>query len=300
MEAPVLISVIMPACNAEQYIAKSIETVINQTYPHWELIVVDDGSTDNTKQIVLQNVEKDKRIKYFYQSNSGQGKARNHGIKYASGDWIAFLDADDLWMPPKLELQLQTLILNEVDLIFSDVSVIDEKGIQIRNTWGVEQQRYDGVNSLVSFLKSNKIPLLTVLAKKNAVLNVNGFSESFDLQYIEDYDLWIRMLQNGSTFISTNDMLAAYRMFEKQVLRRKTCFIKIALMIQQIDVKERALRIEKNKALRLWIKKCLGYQPFITNTDFRRMLSCYPYAASRLVCRVLNLFLSKRFIGKIL
>ncbi len=291
MEAPVLISVIMPACNAEQYIAQSIETVINQTYPHWELIVVDDGSTDNTKQIVLQNIEKDKRIKYFYQSNGGQGKARNHGIKYASGDWIAFLDADDLWMPPKLELQLQTLILNGVDLVFSDVSVIDEKGIQIRNTWGVEQQKYDGVNSLVSFLKSNKIPLLTVLAKKNAVLHVNGFSESYDLQYIEDYDLWIRMLQNGSTFISTNDMLAAYRMFEKQVLRRKTCFIKIALMIQQIDVKERALRIEKNKALRLWIKKCLGYQSVISNADFRKMLSCYPYATSRLVCQVLNLFL---------
>src|SRR5919106_5413407 len=97
-----LVSVIMPAYNAEKYIAGSIRSVIVQTYSDWELIVVDDGSTDSTATVVQEFVARDPRIKYIFQENGRLGKARNTGIRNSSGPLIAFLDSDDLWVPIKL------------------------------------------------------------------------------------------------------------------------------------------------------------------------------------------------------
>src|SRR5262249_61710555 len=104
-----LVSIIMPAYNAGKYIADSIQSVLAQTYSDWELIVVDDGSTDNTATVVQQFVTRDSRIKYFFQENGRLGKARNTGIKNASGSLIAFLDSDDLWLETQLELSFQPL-----------------------------------------------------------------------------------------------------------------------------------------------------------------------------------------------
>src|SRR5690349_25117803 len=100
-----LISVIMPAYNAEKFVAESISSVITQTYKNWELIIVDDGSTDNTKNIIEEFAKHDARIKYIYQENAKQGKARNTGIAMAKSGLVAFLDADDLWLPQMLESQ---------------------------------------------------------------------------------------------------------------------------------------------------------------------------------------------------
>src|SRR5262249_23306047 len=104
-----VVSIIMPAYNAGKYIADSIQSVLAQTYSDWELIVVDDGSADNTASIVQQFVTRDSRINYFFQENGRLGKARNTGIKEARGALIAFLDSDDLWLETKLELQLQAM-----------------------------------------------------------------------------------------------------------------------------------------------------------------------------------------------
>src|ERR1700759_692275 len=97
-----LVSVITPAYNAGNFIHETIDSVIAQTYTNWELIIIDDGSTDNTAAIVKQYVVRDSRIKYLYQQNGKQGKARNNGMTHSSGTIIAFLDADDTWTPHKL------------------------------------------------------------------------------------------------------------------------------------------------------------------------------------------------------
>ena len=115
------ISIIMPAYNAEKFIRESITSVLQQTYSNWELIIVDDGSTDNTKKIIQAFAQQDGRIHYIYQPNGKQGKARNAGIRHASGDLIAFLDADDLWTKDKLEKQGSLIRRTNADLIFSDV-----------------------------------------------------------------------------------------------------------------------------------------------------------------------------------
>src|SRR5262245_5671997 len=95
----------MPAYNAEKYIGAAIESVIAQTYADWELIVVDDGSTDNTAKVVRQVAARESRIKYLFQENCRLGKARNTAIQNSGGPLIAFLDSDDLWLPQKLEKQ---------------------------------------------------------------------------------------------------------------------------------------------------------------------------------------------------
>ena len=95
------VSVIMPAYNAATFIAGSIKSVVKQSFTNWELIIIDDGSTDNTKNIINCFINKDARIKYHYQQNGKQGKARNAGLALAKGKYIAFIDADDVWLPNK-------------------------------------------------------------------------------------------------------------------------------------------------------------------------------------------------------
>ena len=119
-----LVSIIMPSYNTELYIKKAILSVINQTYKNWELIIVDDCSSDNTDLIVKEI--KDNRIKYFKNcKNSGAAISRNKALKQANGKWIAFLDSDDLWKPQKLEKQLEFMIKNNYHFSYTNYEEID-------------------------------------------------------------------------------------------------------------------------------------------------------------------------------
>lgn len=121
-----LVSIIMPSYNTGNYIAESIQSVLNQTYENWELIIVDDCSTDNTDEIVASF--KDERIKYFKnETNSGAALTRNRALREAQGEWIAFLDSDDLWMPEKLERQIKFMEKNGYVFSYHEYEKIDEK-----------------------------------------------------------------------------------------------------------------------------------------------------------------------------
>jgi len=203
-----LISVIMPAYNAEKFIAVAIDSVIVQTFLSWELIIVDDGSTDNTAVIVKEFEKKDDRIRYIGQQHGGQGKARNNGILHSQSEFVAFLDADDVWMPEKLDKQIALMRDNDVDLVFSDAYIFKNKPGEITKL-NIKPGHYSGDDAVRQFLSSNHIPLLTALGKKSSIHKVNGFSERTDIH--EDYDLWLRMLINGSSFLGINSPLAYYR-----------------------------------------------------------------------------------------
>ena len=115
-----LISVIIPAYNCSKLIPNAIESVLGQTYSNLELIVVDDGSTDNTAEIILNYKNYNNNMKYIYQNNGGVSKARNTGIKQSVGEYIAFLDADDIWDKNKLEIQMKVINnCKNIDMIFS-------------------------------------------------------------------------------------------------------------------------------------------------------------------------------------
>ncbi|MEF2843823.1 MAG: glycosyltransferase family 2 protein [Catenibacterium sp.] len=120
-----LVSIIMPSWNTERFIAETIQSVLDQTYTNWELIIVDDCSSDNTDELVASF--KDERIKYLHnEKNSGAALTRNKALREAKGEWIAFLDSDDLWMPEKLEHQIDFMNKNGHSLSFTEYEKIDE------------------------------------------------------------------------------------------------------------------------------------------------------------------------------
>jgi len=186
--------------------------VLAQTYSDWELIVVDDGSTDDTASVVQEFCSRDGRIKYFFQENGRLGKARNTGITKASGSLIAFLDSDDLWLENKLELQTQALREQNADVVFcnayvfSDENPLDESR-QLQSSAG----RLAGAAFFDSLVLRNQIPVLTVLLKKSALEQTGLFEEAEPFHGCEDIDLWMRLAQAGFVFYGMPATLARYR-----------------------------------------------------------------------------------------
>ncbi len=212
-----LISVIMPAFNAEKFIQQSIESVLAQTYTDWELIIVDDGSTDNTKQIALRFVKKDERIKYIYQQNGKQGKARNTGLGNSRGELISFLDAEDLFVSSMLEKQVALINETKSDLVFSSIKYVDEQLNELSDKHIVACKKLEGISGAEILLKGdNPIPIITVLAKKDAINKAGAFKISNQLQFGEEYDLWLRMLLNNAKFVCNDEPLALYKMHPQQ------------------------------------------------------------------------------------
>jgi glycosyltransferase involved in cell wall biosynthesis len=124
-----LISIITPCYNSAYFLSQTIESVLVQTYQQWEMIIIDDCSTDDSYEIALRYAEKDKRIKvYRMEYNSSAAACRNKTIELSQGEYIAFLDSDDLWMPEKLEKQLNFMVEKGCDFSFTEYEHIDETG----------------------------------------------------------------------------------------------------------------------------------------------------------------------------
>ena len=179
------ISVVIPTYNRANHILNAIKSVQNQTYKIDEIIIVDDGSTDNTKEL-LNNQD----IKYIYQENHGVSSARNIGIKNCKNDWIAFLDSDDIWIDNKIELQVNSHKKNPDILISHTDEYWIRNGKQINKKY--HQQKPSGWCFLDN-LDSCKIGPSTTLLHKSIFKNIGYFDEN--LKVCEDYDLWLRILQ---------------------------------------------------------------------------------------------------------
>ncbi len=182
-----LISVIMPVYNGEKTIRETIESVFNQTFPDWELIVINDGSQDATLEIL--NSIQDPRLRVFSYPNAGQATSRNRGISQACGEYISFIDADDLWTPDKLEAQLQVLQANpQAAVAYSWTKCIDEVGQVSRRGSHISVTGDVYKNLLVvNFLENGSNPLI----RRQALNEVGSFDES--LTPAEDWDLWLRL-----------------------------------------------------------------------------------------------------------
>lgn len=189
-----LISIIIPAYNSAKYISLAVKSVLNQTYQDFELLIIDDGSTDNTKEIIESF--KDKRIEYIYQNNTGAASARNTGIKKAKGEYIAFLDADDRWKPDKLARQIKEITCNpETAMIYSAIEIIYE---EISDTKTVRFKKYNNNDFIKSLLVDpfKSIPLpSTVLIKKSSLHKAGEFNSDYFTG--EDWDLWLRVASFG-------------------------------------------------------------------------------------------------------
>jgi len=196
-----LISVIIPAYNAEQHIEEALHSVFNQTYPNVEIIVVNDGSTDSTLQVLNKYQSK---IKVLTQNNLGVARARNYAAEEATGDWLAFIDSDDRWTPDKLTTQFNSL---------------NKEGWSHTNSiyFGFNQDgktKRSDLSSLSGGLVFNKliienfITTSTVLINKELFLSHNGFDES--LKALEDWELWIRIARTEPLHYN-DEVLGEYR-----------------------------------------------------------------------------------------
>jgi len=185
--------VIIPVCNGEEYIAEAIDSVLAQTCPNVECVVIDDGSTDRTAEIVRGYGE---RVSYIHQANAERSAARNNGIAHASGKYVSFLDADDLLLPDKLTEQLAFLEGHpEFDVVYSRVKYFKENGK--RNYYVV--RRVTPTGDIVPFLiNANFIMLNSPLLRRGAVERVRGFDVTFS-RY-EDWDFLLRLALTGSRF----------------------------------------------------------------------------------------------------
>ena len=187
-----LVTIIMPTYNGSKWLKNAILSIQNQTYKHWELIVVDDGSTDNTAQIVMDLMQNEPRIKYFKnEQNLGIQKTLNRGLKEAKGEYVARLDDDDSW-PDPLKLKKQVDFLNE-----NSTYVLVGTGVIIVNEEGKELFRYllpEEDNVIRSkILSKNCFAHSSVLFRKDIVMNFGGYSEEEDVKHFEDYDLWMKL-----------------------------------------------------------------------------------------------------------
>ena len=179
------ISVIIPTYNRKNTLPRAVESVLNQTYKPVEIIIVDDGSTDGTKEWFSEMYP---LVHYIYQVNSGVSLARNTGINSARGDWIALLDSDDEWLPDKLELQVK-LLQNNAELRFCHTNEIwIRNGVRINQM--KKHQKYGG-NIFKKCLDICRISPSSSLFHTSVIKDVGLFDESLDV--CEDYDLWLRI-----------------------------------------------------------------------------------------------------------
>jgi len=206
------ISVIMPIYNGERYIVSAIESVLAQTYKNFEIVIVNDGSTDNSREKISAYL-KLPFVQYIEQVNRGVAAARNTAIRKAAGEWIAFLDQDDLWLPRKLEAQVDFMRAEPAaPMIHANVNWIDAHGQRVELDW---DNNVSG-NCLGQLFQRNRIAVVTVAVKKECLGAVGLLDES--LSGVDDYELWLRIARRFPIG-RLDEIVACYRFHELNTSR---------------------------------------------------------------------------------
>lgn len=217
MQQP-LVSVITPTYNAELFISATIESVCAQTYTNWELVIVDDASSDTTVDILKKYAAADDRIKFHVlETNSGAAIARNTAIEKASGSYIAFLDADDLWMPEKLFKQIAFMQENDIQICFSSYELMDEAGKSL----GKMVKALPKVD-FSKMLKSNYVGNLT------GIYNAEALGKVYmpNIRKRQDWALWLTLIKKVGYAYGIEEPLAKYRLRENSISSNKLNLLK--------------------------------------------------------------------------
>lgn len=208
-----LVSIITPVYNAEKFIEKTIESVLNQEYREWEMILVDDCSTDNSEKIIKEYMKSDERIRYIkLDENSGAAVSRNTAIKNANGRYIAFLDSDDIWTSDKLNIQINFMINNNIGFSFSDYKVMKEDGTIIDRIITVPKEiNYN------QYLKNTIIGCLTVVIDRK----ICGDFYMVNIRKNQDMATWLSILKRGHNAFGINKCLGIYRLVDGSISNNK-------------------------------------------------------------------------------
>ena len=242
-----LVSVIIPAYNVATYIGEAVESVLQQDFTEYEIIVINDGSLDTPElERILEPFSN--RIVYLKQLNAGISAARNAGLQVARGEYIALLDADDVWLPHKLSEQLEYIASHSYDMIYADALLIGE------SPWRPGTTFMDNSPSEVEVTVQSLLDLQctvvvsTVLVRKSVLNQINGFDEA-DRNITEDFDAWLRLAQMGARIGYQGKVLAKYRYRSDSVSAKRIRLHEAALRV--LDKTRRTMDLKPSETAAL-------------------------------------------------
>lgn len=218
------VTVVMAAKNYARFLPEAITSVLAQTWTDWELLVVDDGSTDDTPAAVRPYLA-DRRVRYVRSDRLGQARAKNLGVRLSRGRFVAFLDADDVWEPAKLERQLPRFARPQVGVVYSGRALIDEAGRPLPVPLAPPPPRG---RVLAELLIRNFVCFSSAVVRRDVFDHVGGFDPQWDLAI--DYDLWLRVARRYE-FESVDEPLVRYRTGHGNLSRRLLDRVETALAI---------------------------------------------------------------------
>ena len=288
-----MISVIIPTYNSDKYISEAIHSVLRQTCTDYEIIVIDDGSTDRTREIIENNFP---QVRYFYIPNQGVSRARNYGIRRAKGEFIAFLDSDDLWLPEKLEKQLKVFNADhELMMVFTEHLIFDTHGFRDRKF--SKKNRIMKGDVVKNIFLSSHVTTSTVMVRRRVFREIGYFEES--MMAAEDDNLWIRIALKFRIHL-LDEVLVHYRVVENS-LSRTECNLYDGLL-KNIDMIEKKYPELRKRLGRATIRKKMssiyayyGYYLFnignytMSRRYYFRSIALYP-KINRLIYYFISMF----------
>jgi len=240
-----LVSVVIATFNMGQYLPAAIESVLAQTWKNLEVIVVDDGSTDDTTQ-QMEQFEANGLVKYFRTENRGQPHAKNRGLKESGGHFIAFCDADDIWHPEKLCIQIPLFENEKTGVVYSEVSYIDQHGNEVHRSQ--PYKRHSGKVTQQLIMK-NFVPFGTAVIRKECLTKNGYFNENLPMGI--DWDLWLRFSVDW-LFQYTSEKTYLYRVWPGQMSNNYRARYKNAILILESFLNKYPDEIPKNLINRAW------------------------------------------------
>ena len=279
-----LVSIILPVYNAELFLDECVNSLLIQTHQNLELIIINDGSTDSSEDIILKYARKDSRIKYLTQSNIGLRRTLNRGLNEASAEFIARMDADDICMPDRIEKQLRHIIEMNADIVGCHYYEVDVLGNRIK------EKHVPIINDIIEMSLVCRVPFAhpsvmfrASFLKRNAIL----YNTNQNI-YAEDLELWCRMHKHDAKFSNVDDFLLNYRVVEQSLSRKNRMEIFLEAMDYTNDyyyTNKKMLEnikydnINKNSMNREEKKIILSYlvRSIILNKEFKKMFSLKGY-----------------------
>ena len=249
-----LVSIIIPAFNAAEYIGETLDSVFAQTFTDYEVIVINDGSPDTE---VLENELKryPSKLRYLKQENKGAAAARNTGLRAATGELVAFLDADDTWLPAFLEKQLELLKRSEADFVYADALLTGNSLLAGRTFMQVQPSRGE-VTPETLLAVDVTVLTSTVLARKQPIIEVGLFNET--LKRGHDFELWLRLAKHGVRFAYQFDVLAHHRIIESGLSGDTISQLKRTLSVLDVIGRREDLSASEKAALQFNRNRTLG------------------------------------------
>lgn len=281
------VSIIIPVYNGQKYLAKTIESALNQTYNNYEIVIVDDGSTDDSKKIVDKYKAKNNNIKYIYQTNKGLGGARNTGIRNADSPLFANLDADDLYHPEFLEKTVRKLIKERAEAVAPNCNYFYQGKVLKDRTFFDINNTPNKIN-LINELKSNRIASTALIEKKSAI-NIGLYRR---MNHLEDYDFWLRMLLASKKISTIKEPLFNYRIHKKSMSANK-----MGMAEAEIDLFSRIIDRADNKQVKKLAQKRLS-DGYVSAGKYKKALKTK--TSLKTIFFYLTSKISKKLPGKII